>query len=230
MGSNVPKQYLMLGGMPILVHTLKAFQRTAAVDDVILVLPEEDLKTEREGIVERYQLSKVRRIVPGGKYRQDSVMSGLEAVDARYDIVVIHDGVRPFVSPLLIEIAIKETFETGAVAVGVPAKDTLKMVDSSGFVMDTLIREQVWLTQTPQVFKTALIKEAYKRAYDDHYYGTDDAALVERMGAKVRMVTGSYDNIKITTKSDLTLGEFILTTRHNGSVESDFDAEIRYKT
>jgi len=216
MEGNLPKQYLLLGGLPILVHTLRVFQQTDLVDEIFLVLPAADLEKARQEIVERYQLTKVRRILPGGNKRQDSVKNGLEALDARYDIVVVHDGVRPFVSPGLVAAAVKEARRVGAVTVGVPAKDTLKTVDADGFVTATLPREQIWLTQTPQAFQAALLKEAYRRAREDNYYGTDDASLIERMGGKVKMLPGTEENIKITTPNDLTLGTFILQRRSGG--------------
>ena len=213
MGSNIPKQYLLMGGIPIIIHTLRAFQESTQVDDIFLILSAEHVKNAELTIVQRYNLSKVIRVLPGGKYRQDSVRSGVDALGDAYDIVVIHDGVRPFVSPELIKMAIGEAVLAGAVSVGVPVKDTIKSLDSQGFVDTTLNRDKLWLTQTPQAFSALLIQEAYRRAYEDNYYGTDDAALVERIGKKVKMLTGFYENIKITTESDLRWGELFLNMR-----------------
>ena len=213
MESGVPKQYLLLGGVPILVHTLRVFQETQSVDDIFLVLPAGDLEEARQKIVKKYKLTKVSRILAGGKHRQDSVKNGIEALGAEYDMVVIHDGVRPFVSRELVDIAIREAAEAAATTVGVPVRDTVKAVKVDGFVDRTIKRDKLWLTQTPQAFVALVIKEAYRRAYEDNYYGTDDAVLVERMGIKVKMLPGSYDNIKITTRADLKWGELLLKMR-----------------
>jgi 2-C-methyl-D-erythritol 4-phosphate cytidylyltransferase len=209
----IPKQYLLLRGIPILVHTLIAIQNIPSVDDIYLILPGEDLEKAKNEILERYRFSKVSRVLAGGKYRQDSVKNGIDAVGADHDIILIHDGVRPFVSQALVESAIREAAETGAVTSGVPVKDTVKTVDVFGHVGETLKRDQIWLTQTPQAFQSLLIKDAYKCAYKDNYYANDDAALVERIGVKVKMILGSYDNIKITTKMDIKWGELILEMR-----------------
>jgi len=219
MGKDIPKQYLLMGNMPILIHTLKVFQESTQVDDIFLILSAEYVKNAEQMIVQRYNLSKVIRILPGGKHRQDSVRSGVDALGAAYDIVVIHDGVRPFVSAELIKMVIGEAVLAGAVSVGVPVKDTIKSLDSHGFVDKTLNRNKLWLTQTPQAFSALLIQEAYRRAYEDDYYSTDDAALVERMGKKVKMLTGFYENIKITTESDLRWGELFLKMRSATSMK-----------
>jgi 2-C-methyl-D-erythritol 4-phosphate cytidylyltransferase len=213
MKSGVSKQYLLLGGIPILVHTLRVFQETPAVDDIFLVLPAHEIESARQKIVEKYNLTKVNRILTGGKHRQDSVKSGIDALGAEYDVVMIHDGVRPFVSRELVDMAIREAAEAAAVTVGVPVRDTVKTVGAGGFVGKTIKRDRLWLTQTPQAFSAPVIKEAYRRAYKDDYYGTDDAVLVERMGIKVKMLPGSYDNIKITTEIDIEWGELFLKMR-----------------
>ena len=200
-----------------MVHTLRAFQETSIIDDIFLILPAQDIEKAQQDIVEKYGLSKVRKILPGGRYRQDSVRSGLDALTPDYDIVVIHDGVRPFITQELIEMTTREA-EIGPVTVGVPVKDTVKTIDPCQFVGETLNRGQIWLTQTPQAFRVSLIKEAYRIAYEDNYYGTDDAALVERMGVKVKMLLGSYDNIKITTPIDLSWARLILTMREGCAI------------
>jgi 2-C-methyl-D-erythritol 4-phosphate cytidylyltransferase len=217
MGGHIPKQYLMLGGIPILVHTLMAFQEASLVDTIYLVLPDEDVQQAPQKILSPYNLAKVKRILPGGERRQDSVKRGVDLLDSDYDLVVIHDGVRPFVSPAIINKAIIEAAQSQAVTVGLPVTDTIKKVDGQRCVSETVNRDQLWLTQTPQVFSAPLLKRAYESAYADHYYGTDDAALVERIGEKVIMIRGSYDNIKITTAVDLAWGELILKMRQNNS-------------
>lgn len=217
LGGDIPKQYLMLGGIPILVHTLRAFQEASLVDAIYLILPDEDVKKAPQKILSLYNLTKVKRILSGGERRQDSVKKGVDLVGSDYDLVIIHDGVRPFISPAIINTAIKEAAQYQAVTVGVPVTDTIKKVNGQRCVSETLNRDQLWLTQTPQVFSAPLLKKAYESAYADHYYGTDDAALIERMGEEVIMIMGSYDNIKITTAFDLEWGELILKMRQSNS-------------
>ena len=207
MQCGLSKQYLLLSGIPLLVHTLKAFQDSPMIHGIILVVPAADMEFATQSIVHKYGLSKVSHIFPGGKERQDSVKQGLDAVGDEYDIVVIHDGVRPVISGDLIRLAILEAFNETAVTAAVPVKDTVKTVDQDGWILQTLERKNLWLTQTPQAFKREVIKEAYRSAYHDCYYGTDDAALVERIGVRVKIIPGSYDNIKITTKDDLLFAE-----------------------
>lgn len=213
LGGAMPKQYLLLDGIPILVHTLLAFQAASLVDAIYLVLPDEDVKQAPQKILSQHNLTKVKRILPGGERRQDSVKRGVDLIGTDYDLVAIHDGVRPFVSPAIINTAIKEASRYLAVTVGLPVTDTIKKVDGRRFICETVNRDQLWLTQTPQVFSAPLLKQAYESAYTDNYYGTDDAALIERIGQKVMMIMGSYDNIKITTAFDLQWGEFILKMR-----------------
>jgi 2-C-methyl-D-erythritol 4-phosphate cytidylyltransferase len=213
MGHDHSKQYLMLGGIPIIVHTLRAFEKASLVHDIVLVVPGHDIDYVKFSIVEQYSVSKVAHIVAGGDKRQDSVRNGLKAVSDDCRVVVIHDGVRPFVSEKLINISVQKALETGAVTIGVPVKDTVKSVTDDGIIRETLDRQELWLTQTPQAFTREIIQEAYRRAYEDSFYGTDEAALVERMNVPVVMVNGSYENIKITTPEDLALGEFILKLR-----------------
>jgi 2-C-methyl-D-erythritol 4-phosphate cytidylyltransferase len=213
MQDSLSKQYLLLNGIPVLAHTLKVFQCTPMIQDVLLVVPSGDIEFTTETIIRKYAISKVCQVLPGGNKRQDSVKSGLDAVGDDYDIVVIHDGVRPFVSEELIFLAVLEAFKEGAVTTGVPVNDTVKTVDQAGRIVETLSRDRLWLTQTPQAFKREIIKEAYTSAYYDHYYGTDDASLVERMGVHVKMLPGSYENIKITTKEDLLFAESYMRSR-----------------
>jgi 2-C-methyl-D-erythritol 4-phosphate cytidylyltransferase len=210
MGTSLSKQYLTLAGKPILAYTLCNFQNSEMIDDIILVVPAEDAEYVRKAVVEGYGLTKVKKVIPGGAQRQDSVRNGLDAAGDGYDIVLIHDGVRPFISDRLISRAILAAESFGAVTVGVPAKDTIKHITSDGFVKDTLPRDTIWLIQTPQAFRMEIIKKAHQKAHDDGYYGTDDAALVERMGIPVKTVTGSYNNIKITTKEDIDLAEYMI--------------------
>ena len=210
MGSGIPKQYLLLGGIPVLVHTLRVFQSSPVVDEIFLVVPEGDIPEVRNAIVGRYNLFKVSLIVAGGAERQDSVRNALAHLREEHGIVLVHDGVRSFVSGELIQRIVAAAEADGAVAVGVQVKDSVKEVNSAGWVIKTVTREGLWLTQTPQAFRKPLILAAYERAAADGFYGTDDASLVERMGVPVRMIPGDYDNIKVTTPEDLTLGEAII--------------------
>ena len=212
MQNNVSKQYLLLDGIPVLARTLGIFQRSPEIDEIFLIVPKKDVEFARSSIVDRYGISKVSNILAGGKERQDSVRSGINALGSDHDIVVIHDGVRPFISAELVHAAVLEASKAQAVTVGVPVKDTVKSVDGHGIVVETLNRTHLWLTQTPQAFESGVIRKAYEAAYRDNYYGTDDAALVERIGVRVMMIRGSYDNIKITTQDDIMLAE-ILTKR-----------------
>jgi 2-C-methyl-D-erythritol 4-phosphate cytidylyltransferase len=153
----------------------------------------------------------------GGKERQDSVKNGLDALGQTLDvddIVIIHDAVRPMVSEELIDKTIDECRIHDAATLGVPVKDTLKAVSKDGWIYETPDRKHFWLSQTPQAFKKGIIFEAYKRAYEENFYGTDDAALVERIGISVRMVFGSYKNIKITTPEDIVFAEYLLKRRY----------------
>ncbi|HEX7534331.1 MAG TPA: 2-C-methyl-D-erythritol 4-phosphate cytidylyltransferase, partial [Syntrophales bacterium] len=197
-------------GVPVLARTLDIFQRSPVIDEIFLIVPDADIDYAHKYIVDRYAISKVSKILAGGKERQDSVRNGIDALGGDHDIVVIHDGVRPFISEELIHAAVLEVSREKAVTVGVPVKDTVKSIDRHGIVTETLNRSHLWLTQTPQAFDRDVIKKAYEAAYRDNYYGTDDASLVERIGVKVVMIRGSYDNIKITTQDDIMLAEVLI--------------------
>jgi 2-C-methyl-D-erythritol 4-phosphate cytidylyltransferase len=208
--SGASKQYLNLNGPPILVHTIRKFQLSAVIDAIFLVVPPGDLDDVRIGVVEKYGLDKVRKILPGGRERQDSVRNGIDALDDAVDIVMIHDGVRPFISDVFIRRSIMGADKNGAVILAVPAKETVKICDAENRVTCTPARERVWVVQTPQTFQRDIIVQAHKRAYQDKFYGTDDAGLVERIGIPVHVIHGSYDNIKITTPDDLVLAENLI--------------------
>jgi 2-C-methyl-D-erythritol 4-phosphate cytidylyltransferase len=210
MQGRLSKQYLPLDGKPILVHTLRVFQRSPDIDEIILVVLEEDIQKVRQMIVESRRISKVRHVLAGGEQRQDSVRNGLAVIGNDVEIVLIHDAVRPFVSEDLIHAVVREAEIHGAVTAGMPVKDTIKRVDRNGTVLETLDRQVLWMTQTPQAFKRYLIQEAYRKADADRFYGTDDASLVERMGFQVKMIAASYANFKITTPEDLLMAEFLI--------------------
>jgi len=211
MGAGINKQYLMLNEKPIVAHTITLFENAPFVDDIYLIIPEPEIPYCREHIVERYGFTKVRRIVPGGAERQNSVLNGLRAIaDARDDdLVLIHDGVRPFVPVHVLERALEVARSHDGALVAVPAKDTIKIV-TDGIIRETPPRESLWLAQTPQAFRYGVIRAAHEIAEAEGFLGTDDAMLVERLGKDIHVVLGDYRNIKITTPEDLMLAEAFL--------------------
>ena len=213
MGGEIPKQYLSLAGIPILVHTLREFQQSPFVNEIFLVVPEGDVTDVRRDLVERYDLAKVSLVVAGGRERQDSVRNAIMHVRDEHEIILVHDGVRPFVTGALIERTVAGAKEFGAAVPGIPVRDTVKAADATGRVVKTVQREGLWLVQTPQAFRREVILAAYERASADGFYGSDDASLVERTGIPVRMIPGDADNIKVTTPEDLARGERIVSRR-----------------
>jgi len=211
MGAGQNKQYLLLDGKPILAHTLKVFQDFPEVAGIYLVSPEAEIPFCREEVVERYGFSKVRAVVPGGAERQHSVYNGLKAMTeaGADDLVLIHDGVRPFVTPAILEAAAAAAARHGGCVVAVPVKDTVK-VARDGIVTATPPREELWLAQTPQAFRYGMIRTAHDAAAAEGFLGTDDASLFERQGWPLHVVAGDYRNIKITTPEDLVLAEAFL--------------------
>jgi 2-C-methyl-D-erythritol 4-phosphate cytidylyltransferase len=212
MGLEEAKQYLEIGGKPLLVHTLRTFQECHLVDSIIIVVPEKDIDYCLHQMVQRYQFSKVYKVISGGERRQDSVRNGIEAVADSCGWVLIHDGVRPFVSIQLIEKVIKTARRFRAVITGLPVTETIKRVDSKANVLKTIERKGLWLIQTPQIFSREDIylahQEALKRGWTD---ATDDASLVEKMGISIKIIEGEERNIKITTLHDLQVARFLLS-------------------
>ncbi len=211
MQAGVNKQYLQLGGMPIVGRTISLFQDAPCIDDIYVITPEQEIPYCRTEVVERYGFTKVRGIVPGGRERQHSVLNGLRAIDGTEEdaVILIHDGVRPFINQHILEHAVTTAREYDGALVAVPAKDTVKVV-VEGIVRDTPPRESIWLAQTPQAFRYGVIRAAHEMADAEGFLGTDDASLVERMGREVHIVLGDYRNIKITTPEDLLLAEAFL--------------------
>lgn len=210
MGAGINKQYLRLAGKPILAHTLAVFQAAVCVDQIYLIIPEDEIAYCRENVVERFGFGKVRRIVAGGSERQHSVLNGLRAMEVSGDeIVMIHDGVRPFIPEAIITQSVVTAREADGALVAVPVKDTVKIV-RDGLVLETPPREALWLAQTPQAFRYGIIRQAHEEAHATGWLGTDDASLVERRGGAVRIVPGVYGNFKITTPEDLVLAEAFL--------------------
>ncbi len=210
MGAGINKQYLLLDGKPIVGQTISVFEAAPFIDDIYVITPEAEIPYCREEVLERYGFAKVRAVVPGGAERQHSVLNGLRAMDvADDDVVLIHDGVRPFITAAVLKHAAEVAAESDGALVAVPAKDTVKIV-VDGISRETPPREQLWLAQTPQAFRYAVIRAAHEIAAAEGFLGTDDAMLVERLGKEVRIVMGDYRNIKITTPEDLILAEAFL--------------------
>ena len=213
MGGATPKQFLSLGGIPLLVHTLRTLDSVASILEIIVVIPDADREYCQTDVVDRFNIKKVTHIVSGGRRRQDSVRHGVFAVEEQTEIVVVHDGVRPFVSRELVERAVQSAVSTGASLVAIPMKDTVKRVSGAGVVEETLDREHLWLAQTPQVFRYSWLLEAHQMAEEKNIEATDDAGLIEQLGYPVTIIEGSAHNIKITRPEDLALGEAILSSQ-----------------
>ena len=210
MSGHRAKQFLDIEGRPLLALTLEKFQACPSVDGIILVVPSDDMDYCRKDIIDKYNLSKVKKIVAGGKRRQDSVRLGVEASGGDYALVLIHDGVRPLIAPALIEKVVSSSKKERAIITALPAKETIKEINKDGFVVQTYDRSQVWMVQTPQVFRYEDILMAHQRAVLEHWEEvTDDALLLEKMGIPVKIIEGSEDNIKITTPHDLELALFL---------------------
>ncbi|MGM0369533.1 MAG: 2-C-methyl-D-erythritol 4-phosphate cytidylyltransferase [Bacillota bacterium] len=207
------KQFLMLEDKEILAHTINKFEQEATVNEIIVVCRAEEVDYCKNNIVDNDSLDKSLKVVVGGKTRQESVYNGLQEVDSASGSVLIHDGARPFVKSNLIKKVITKLQKYDAVAVGVPVKDTIKVVNSDSMIINTPDRSKLVAIQTPQVFRKDLILDAYQRAHDDGFIGTDSSSLVERIDKKVKFVKGSYENIKITTPEDLEFGKRILAGR-----------------
>lgn len=211
MGSKIQKQFLELNGKPVVCHALETFQQSALIDEIILVTGAEQISYCREELVKKYGYTKVTAVVAGGSERYLSVWEGLKAMDddCENGYVFIHDGARPFVTEDILVRAHEAVKEHKACVVGMPVKDTIKIADEDGFAASTPKRSLVWMIQTPQVFSLPLIKTAYgKLIADGRSDVTDDAMVVETMtNHKVKLVEGSYSNIKLTTPEDLKLAK-----------------------
>ena len=213
MNADVAKQYLLIQNKPVIYYSLKAFEESD-VDEIVLVTAEDEIEYCRKEIVENYHFQKVNKIVAGGKERYHSVSNGLTHLDG-CDYVLIHDGARPFVTKEIIQRQIEEAIRYQAVVAGMPSKDTVKISDEEGFVSTTPNRKNVWTIQTPQTFSFELIRMAYKTLMEKEKMTiesgiqiTDDAMVVEHFtGKRVKLVEGSYRNIKITTPEDLAVAE-----------------------
>jgi 2-C-methyl-D-erythritol 4-phosphate cytidylyltransferase len=210
MGAGKNKLLLELNGIPVLIHTLRVFEQDEACSGIVLAIHPQD-KQEFQALLTSYNVTKVINLVPGGKERQDSIYNALKSVETD-GIILVHDAARPFTLKEHIHRLTEMAAETGAAILGVPAKDTIKKIND-GVVVETVERSSLWAVQTPQAFRISLLKDAYEKAEKDHFLGTDDASLVERLHYPVAMVEGDYDNIKLTTPEDLFFAEAILEKR-----------------
>jgi 2-C-methyl-D-erythritol 4-phosphate cytidylyltransferase len=201
MGAGKNKLLLELNGIPVLIHTLKVYEEDEACRGIILAIHPQD-EMEFKDLLNKYSMTKVINMVRGGRERQDSIYNALKSVEETDSIILVHDAARPFIETDHIHRLTEMAAETGAAILGVPAKDTIKKVQD-GVVVETVERSSLWAVQTPQAFRISLLMEAYQKAEKDHFLGTDDASLVERLNYPIAMVEGDYDNIKLTTPEDL---------------------------
>lgn len=211
---GIDKVLAPLGELPVLVHTLYAFQDCPAFDEIVVVT-REDLLVEVAGLCRTYNLDKVTKVVVGGSERIYSVRAGLREVSPQAGLIAIHDGARPLVPQRVLEDTVDKAAQTGAAAPAIPVTDTIKRGED-GLTVETVDRSSLWAMQTPQIFEVGLIRAAIGKAIEDKEILTDDCAAVERLGMKVSLTKGSRENIKITTPFDLLLGEAILEARGKG--------------
>ena len=212
MGSETPKQFLSLEGVPIVVHTLRKFNDAESIDEIFLGVRPEDMERAHAEL-QKEQFSKPVRLIPGGATRQQTVSLCLREAPSDTEIVVVHDAVRPFVSTEMIHLSVEAARKSGAAILGIPSVDTVKQVERQT-ILGTIPRERIVLAQTPQAFKFDIFKEACDRAEADGYDGTDEASLVERLGRAVTVLMGSDRNIKITKPSDLPLARLFFAQEH----------------
>lgn len=214
MKSKTKKQFMEIKGKPVIWYSLFEFEKSR-VDEIILVTGKEDIDYCKKEIVEKYNLKKIKNVVAGGSERYESVYNGLKEVTG--NIVLIHDGARPLINNEIIERSIEGTIKSDACVVGVPVKDTIKRANKEGYIIDTPNRSELWITQTPQSFKTDLVKMAYKKMKEELEKGnttlniTDDAMVVKEFTTnQVRFVQGDYKNIKVTTPEDIDIAELFI--------------------
>lgn len=216
MGGPVPKQFLSLGGEPLVIHSLRVLQASAVVDHIILAVSAADIDYCSREIVTRHRFTKVTKVVAGGEERQDSVRQALAAVSPATEIVLVHDAVRPFLTERMIDEVVAAARTHGAAIVALPMRDTVKHVRTDRIIERTVDRTPLWLAQTPQAFRRQWLQDAHQKAQLESIRATDDAFLVEWMGHAVAVVEGSGENIKVTRPEDMIIGEAILASRVKG--------------
>ncbi len=213
MGGTVPKQFLALGGLPLLVHALRVLEASSAIHGIILAVPQTEREYCLDQVVVPHGFKKVTKIVAGGEHRQDSVRHALAEVDEETEIVVVHDAVRPFLTERMVWDVIEVAAKHGAAIVAIPMRDTVKQMGADGVVQQTVDRRHLWLAQTPQAFRRDWLEEAHRKAQLEGIQATDDAHLVELLGRRVAVVEGSGENIKVTRPEDMLIAEAILAAR-----------------
>jgi 2-C-methyl-D-erythritol 4-phosphate cytidylyltransferase len=218
MGLEIEKQFLRLGGKPLLGYTLEQFEATPMIDRVVVIVPAGREAFCYQEVVVPGRLRKVAHIVAGAETRQRSIMAGFRHIDRDVDVVVIHDGARPFVTPALIRTAIEAALTDGSAIAAIPELDTLKRVSAAGTVVQTVDRENLWRAQTPQAFRRAILQRALAYAAQHNLDATDEAALIEGLSWPVRVIQGSSWNFKITSPDDLALAELLLR-QHAGAAD-----------
>ncbi|EFM24911.1 2-C-methyl-D-erythritol 4-phosphate cytidylyltransferase [Peptoniphilus duerdenii ATCC BAA-1640] len=211
MKRKLNKQFLTIDNTPVLEHTLRKFDKSKYVDYIIVVIKETDISYLGE-VLSKLKLNKKFKIVYGGSTRPDSIFNALKNLPEETKIVLTHDGARPFIDTELIDLSIEKVNETGSLVVGVPVKDTIKVSKSNMNVDFTPVRSELFQIQTPQVFLKDIIVSAYNRLMEEDFTGTDDASFVEKNGGKVKILMGSYKNIKITTPEDLLIAEVLINS------------------
>lgn len=212
MKMDINKQFIKLNKKEIIAYTIEKFYNHNNIDDIVIVVREEEAEFFKKEVLEKYNFKNIK-IAFGGKERQDSVYNGIKMLDINCKNVLVHDGARPFVTKEIISDSINKVKEYNAVVVGVPVKDTIKVIDKDNNIVDTPNRSTLWAVQTPQTFDYNILLNAYEDAFNSDFYGTDDAMLVERIGYKIKMIEGSYNNIKVTTPEDINMGIQILNSQ-----------------
>lgn len=219
MGGAVPKQFLALGGEPLVVHSLRILQRSPVIDQIILAVPQADLDYCLNDLAVRFGFSKIRRVVAGGKERQDSVRHALEHVPEDTQLVVVHDAVRPFLTEHMVTEVVEAARREGGAIIALPMRDTVKQVGMEHRIERTVDRKPLWLAQTPQAFRRDWLLNAHRKAHAEGVHATDDAFLFEWAGHPVVVVEGSGENIKVTRPEDMVIGEAIFASRQSGAVK-----------
>lgn len=213
MGGSAPKQFLALGGQPLILHSLRVLHASSIIDEIILAVPHNEMDYCLKEIVAKHHFTKVTKVVPGGHERQDSVRHALEAVHDDVDVVLIHDAVRPFLTERMVEEVVRSAREKGAAIIALPMKDTVKQVGANHVIERTVDRQSLWMAQTPQAFRRDWLLTAHRKAHAEGIRATDDAYLIEWAGHPVSVVEGSGENIKVTRPEDMVIGEAILAAR-----------------
>ncbi|TFG76174.1 MAG: 2-C-methyl-D-erythritol 4-phosphate cytidylyltransferase [Thermodesulfobacteriales bacterium] len=208
----LPKQFIPLSTKPLIVYSIQSFERSKFISEIVLVVPDKWVEYTQAEIVDKFNIKKVSKVIAGGAERQESVRNGLNSLSTKPEIVAVHDGVRPFVTLDIIDEVITEAVNSGGAIAAIPVTDTIKQSSPEHIIENTVPRNKIWFAQTPQAFKYEILKEAFEKASEDGYLGTDEAELVERLGREVKLVLGSKNNIKITTPEDIKLAELILAS------------------